>query len=245
MSKENEFKAANIETAIEEGLKELNLNKEEADIEIISKGGLFKKAVVKIEKKAESIDKEENRENEKEQKSQGKQFLEEIFELMNLKCRIEEKARNNELCYYIKGEDVNRIIGYRGETLDALQHLVSNKVNKDEKLYERVIVDADFYRQKREQTLSNLAKRLAKKAAMTGAEVELEPMTAFERRIIHTALQGSKTATTRSEGEGRDRHIVIAPLEYKQESVVQYGSTDFKRTGPKKTKSFGYNKKRF
>lgn len=236
----NEFKASNVETAIEEGLKELNIEKEEAEIEIISKGGFFKKAVVRIEKKKS----EEIGEEEKEEKSQGKIFIEEVLKLMNLECRVEEKIKNKELSFYIKGEEVSKIIGYRGETLDALQHLVSNKINKEEKLYERIIVDADFYRQKREITLTNLAKRLAKKAAMTGEDVELEPMTAFERRVIHSALQESKMASTKSEGEGRERHIIISPLENRKDAV-QYGASDFKKTGPKKTKSFGYNKKRF
>lgn len=258
MNKENEFKAANVETAIEEGLKEMKLDKEQADIEIISKGGLFKKAVVKIDKKqteekeetkekiAEKKDEiAEKKEEQAEQKSKGKIFIEETIKLMNLSCKVEEKVRNNELCFYIKGQDVNKLIGYRGETLDALQHLVANKINKEEKIYDRVVVDADFYRQKREQTLTNLARRLAKKAMNNGVDIELEPMTAFERRIIHTALQESNSATTKSEGEGRDRHIVIMPLEYNNEKVIEYGTTDFKKKGPQKTKKFGYKKKRF
>ena len=108
---------------------------------------------------------------------------------MKINCKVEQKIKDNQLNFYIKGDDARRIIGYRGETLDALQHLVANVVNKKEKNYERVIVDADFYRRKREQTLTNLAKRLAQKAANSGEEIELEPMTAFERRIIHSALQ--------------------------------------------------------
>ena len=156
-----------------------------------------------IIKRKKKIRKENEQEKEKDTNSAGKKYIEDVLRLMKINCKVEQKIKDNQLNFYIKGDDARRIIGYRGETLDALQHLVANVVNKKEKNYERVIVDADFYRRKREQTLTNLAKRLAQKAANSGEEIELEPMTAFERRIIHSALQGSKMASTRSEGEGR------------------------------------------
>lgn len=239
-----EYKAASVEEAIENGLKEMNLNEEDAEIEVLSKGGFFKKAVVVIKRKEESQEKENEQEKEKDTNSAGKKYIEDVLRLMKINCKVEQKIKDNQLIFYIKGDDARRIIGYRGETLDALQHLVANVVNKKEKNYERVIVDADFYRRKREQTLTNLAKRLAQKAANSGEEIELEPMTAFERRIIHSALQGSKMASTRSEGEGRERHVIIMPLN-KEEREIEYGITDFKKNGPKIKKSFGYKKSRF
>lgn len=231
----NEFKGASVDAAIEEGLKKLGIEREDAQKEVLHKGGLFKKAVVKIEKR-----KYEEIENPEE--SSGKKFIEDILNYMNLNCTVEQREKGEEISFFIKGEDANRIIGHRGETLDALQYLVTSKLLSEGKKYQRVVVDADFYRQKREKTLTNLARRLARKAASTGSEVELEPMTSFERRIIHTALQKNKLATTRSEGQGKDRHIVISPLE---EMRLEYGPTSFSKTGPKKTQKFGYKRKRF
>lgn len=264
-----EYKAGSVEAAIELALKELDLTIEQAEIEVVSNGGIFRKAVILVGKKEEEnvVLEEESKEAttqevkkeriapnnvfvEKKSDGEGKEFIENILKLMNIACIVEERQRGGEISFYIKGEDAFKIIGYRGENLDALQHLVTYKLNKDKRNYERVVVDADFYRQKREQTLTNLAKKLAKRAATTGTEVELEPMNAFERRIIHSALQGSKMATTKSEGEGRQRHIVISPLENVEGTSavlenIEYGTTSFSKTGPKRTKSYGYNKKKF
>lgn len=275
MNKKYEFKASGVDAAIDAGLKELNLSREDAEIEIISTGGFLKKAVVAIRKKedaeieaapktAEKAETKtapapERRERtqearsfnynqettQKREDSQAKIFIKKVLELMNIDCSVDERIKGSEIAFYIKGEDAHKIIGYRGETLDALQHLVTCKINKDEKAFERVVVDADFYRQKREQTLINLAKRLAKQAAASNSPVELEPMNAFERRIIHSALQDSKLASTRSDGEGKERHIIITPLEGINENNVQYGSTAFKKTGPVRTKGYGYSRKRF
>ncbi len=271
MDKKYEFKASTVDAAIDAGLKELNLSREDAEIEIISNGGFLKKATVAISKKEKTepetiniaVEQTENKPEkkkrepreravakerapqEKREDSEAKVFVKTVLEFMNINCTVDERIRGSELAFYIKGSEAHKIIGYRGETLDALQHIVTCKVNKDEKKYERIVVDADFYRQKREQTLVNLAKRLARKAADTQAEVELEPMNSFERRIIHSALQDSKLASTRSDGEGKDRHIVILPLETTEEKRIQYGNTSFKKTGPMRTKGYGYSRKRF
>ncbi len=252
MNKQKEFKAGNVEDAIEEGLRELKIDREEANIEIVTKGGFLKKAVVRIEKKEEEKKEEEKKEEDnkeeegaEEYKSTGRTFLEEVLKLMNVSCDIEEKIKDEEICFYIKGNDVSKIIGYRGETLDSLQLLTSNIMNKNLEHYNRIVVDADFYRRRREQTLERLAKRLAKKAVNTEQEVEIEPMPAFERRVVHLTLQDSKWVETKSVGEGRDRHVIIVPLQSGEDAQVEYGSTSFKQMGPKRTRSFGYKKKRF
>jgi len=191
------------------------------------------------------------------EKGCAKDFLTKLIEYMGADCTVEEKARREELCYYIKGSDAHRLIGYRGEGLDALQHLALHVAKNTGCGYDRIVVDADFYRQKREATLGALAKKLARQAAMQGKPVELEPMSASERRMIHSALQGNRFATTHSEGEGRARHIVITPIEgatemarperknREEETRIDYGSTEFTKKGPKKTRSFGYSRKRF
>lgn len=177
------------------------------------------------------------------EKSGAHLYLEGILERMNLQVRVDEKFADDALCFYIAGENASGAIGHRGETLDAIQYLVSVYVNKEkgEGDHIRVTVDADFYREKRKRTLAGLAKRLAKEALRTRREIALEPMNSYERRIIHSTLQDSEEAYTRSEGEGKERHIVITP---KVEEIL-YGDSGFKKAGPSKTRSFGYKKRKF
>ncbi len=102
------------------------------------------------------------------------------------------------------------IIGYRGETLDSLQYLVSLVINKDQECdYKRVILDTENYRNKREETLKKLARRLGNKVKETGRPVKLEPMNPYERRIIHSELQNNNYVETYSEGDEPFRKVVI------------------------------------
>lgn len=102
------------------------------------------------------------------------------------------------------------IIGYRGETLDSLQYLVSLVINKDQSCdYKRVILDTENYRDKREETLKKLARRLGHKVREAGRPVKLEPMNPYERRIIHSELQNNNYVETYSEGEEPFRKVVI------------------------------------
>lgn len=111
----------------------------------------------------------------------------------------------------IEGEDVGFIIGRRGETLDALQYLACLAANRVEPGNKRVVINTGDYREKREKTLEALGRRLAIKAAKTGRKSSLEPMNPYERRIIHTAVQKVNGATSWSEGENLNRHVVIGP----------------------------------
>ncbi|MEG0641036.1 MAG: RNA-binding cell elongation regulator Jag/EloR, partial [Clostridium sp.] len=109
------------------------------------------------------------------------------------------------------GPDMGILIGRRGETLDSLQYLLSlviNKENKDDK-YKRVVIDTENYRKKREETLIRLANKLASRVKKSGSSITLEPMNPYERRVIHSALQGSKIVSTKSEGEEPFRKVVI------------------------------------
>ena len=276
MKESTEFRAATVESAIEKGLKKLNLDKEDAVIEIVSEGGgLFNKAVVKIAAKDDEViveetveieeetevapeteEKKEYRQRERrdrkprperkdyfaEEKAIGKEYLVEIAKYFSDGMRIDAKATEDEICFYISGENANKFIGHRGETLDAIQTLVGQVVNKsrEEKDHVRVTVDADFYRERRKRTLTALAKKLARDAYENKQEISLEPMNSYERRIIHSALQNNDLATTRSEGEGKDRHVVVVP----KCEVMSYGnvSAEFKKKGPKKTKTYGQKK---
>lgn len=187
----------------------------------------------------------ERREYFTEEKAIGKDYIATIAKYINDKARVDAKASEDELCFYIGGEDANVFIGHRGETLDAIQYLAGQVINKGKKEEEhiRVTVDADFYRERRKRTLTGLARKLAAEAYAKKTEISLEPMNSYERRIIHSALQNSMEATTRSEGEGKYRHVVIVP----KCEVMSYGnvSAEFRKKGPGKTKSFGQKRMKF
>ena len=195
-----EVKASSVEKAIEEGLKELGIERENAEIEVLQEGGLFSKAVVTVQRKETPADIVID-------------FLNGLFERMNLRCYADCEVKDEEIVVNITGSDSGVIIGYRGEVLDAIQYLALILVNESGHNFIRVSINAENYREKRIETLESLANRLAYKAYRTGRKVELEPMNPFERRVIHTALQNSKYATTESEGEDMNRHIVIVPKE--------------------------------
>lgn len=136
-------------------------------------------------------------------------FLSELAEKMGLNLSFEVRA-NEELMYIdATGPDTGTIIGKRGATLDAVQYLCSLVVNKDSDNYVRVVMDAENYRSKREQTLKNLANRLAGKVERTGKGITLEPMNPYERKVMHSALQGNPKVLTRSEGRDPYRRVVI------------------------------------
>ena len=178
--KEYEFSAKTVEEAIEEGLAALNLTREQAEIAVLEegkKGGLFSKGVkarVKIGKKMSDGER-------------AVQFLEGLFPLMNVTATAEAEE-GEQVHINILTQNSYAVIGHRGEILDAMQVLAGAVANIGRDEYERVVVDCEDYRAKREQTLCRLAGRIAEKAVRTGRKVSLEPMTPYERRIIHSAL---------------------------------------------------------
>lgn len=138
-------------------------------------------------------------------------FLTEVMEKMGLDVNIKVFANGESVYIDIDGKDSGTVIGKRGQTLDAIQYLTSLVVNKGREGYTRVVIDAEGYRKKREQTLEKLAHRLADKVSRQGRSVRLEPMNPYERKVIHTALQDRAGVTTRSEGEEPYRRVVIEP----------------------------------
>ena len=157
-----------------------------------------------------SVNIREKSENLEElEQSSALDFIKEVIEKMGLNLTV--KAFSNEDCIYIQinGKDSGTIIGKRGQTLDSIQYLTSLVVNKDSEKYIRVIVDAENYRERREKTLEQLAKRLAEKVNRTGRSVRLEPMNPYERKVIHATLQKYSGVTTRSEGEEPYRRVII------------------------------------
>lgn len=202
-----------VEEAIESGLKELGLTKDEAEIKIVeeAKKGFLglnsKKAEVTVDAK-------------KSDGERAKAFLEGLFPIMNVnaKCSIEEE--DEKIVINVVAERGQQVIGYRGETLDALQTLAGAVANIGRDDYRRVVVDCENYREKREETLKSLALKLADKAVREGRKVILEPMAPYERRIIHSALADSKDVTTESDGKEPNRRVVIVPAVITDEEPI-------------------------
>ena len=159
-------------------------------------------------------------------------FLQNVLSKMGITSEVELNEIDDAIALNIVGEDASHAIGYRGETLDALQYLCSLMLNGKRDGFKRVNLDAEGYRAKREKALQRLAHNLEQKVKRTGNPHKLEPMNPYERRVIHTALQSSKFVTTQSEGQGSARHVVISPIE--QNNVLNSPNA------PRKTLNFVY-----
>ena len=139
-------------------------------------------------------------------------FLNNVLKAMKIEnITVSTEKTDDSVSFNIEGEDVGYVIGRRGETLDALQYLTSLVANHVDNSYFKVTVDTGNYREKREKTLEILGRKLAFKAVKTGKKTSLEPMNPYERRIIHTAVQKVNGASSWSEGENANRHVVIGP----------------------------------
>ena len=148
----------------------------------------------------------------KEVENRAKVFLHDVFASMNLgevEITSEYNPADGSLEVDFEGQDMGILIGKRGQTLDSLQYLTSLVVNKGKSNYIRVKLDTEDYRKRRKETLENLARGIAYKVKKTRKTVVLEPMNPYERRIIHSVLQGNKFVETVSEGEEPYRHVVV------------------------------------
>ena len=229
MEEKHIFEGKTSTEAIEKGLKELNLRREDVEINILkdekrSFFSILDPRVVKVEIiKKEKVETKENLEVrvKKEKKAMTTEAIEKAknniskFLKVFLKQFSEEeldfKISNDE--YYITveiiGENTNSLIGYRGETLNAIQTLLSSIANKNIEEKVRVILDISGYKDKRKKVLEELADKISKTVVKTGKKVTLEPMPAYERKIIHSRLQDNKKVTTESVGEEPHRKIVV------------------------------------
>ena len=202
-----EVSAKTLDEAITEACQKLGVTSDKLDYEVVEEGSSgflgigSKPAVIKAAVKVEEASLEEV----------AKSFLNDVFAAMNMNVVVTasydevEKALDIDL----SGDEMGVLIGKRGQTLDSLQYLVSLVVNKDVDDYIIVKVDTENYRQRRKETLENLAKNIAYKVKRTKRPVSLEPMNPYERRIIHYALQNDKYVMTHSEGEEPFRRVVV------------------------------------
>ena len=203
----------------------------------------------KPKKKIDEIEKNEpvSADRQEKAKADAIKFLTDVFKAMKLEASInvEFDAAENELSIDVKAEDMGVLIGKRGQTLDSLQYIVSLAINKDSNEYVKVKLDSENYRIRRKETLENLARNIASKVKRTGRQVSLEPMNSFERRIIHSALQGDPDCETFSEGNDPYRKVVVKPKNegrsyYNNRYNKGYGKKPY---GRKPYHKNGYNKK--
>ena len=138
-------------------------------------------------------------------------FLKDVFKAMDMvvDIKVTENKEEKTMDIELSGEEMGVLIGKRGQTLDSLQYLVSLVVNKYSDEYVRVKIDTENYRERRKETLENLARNIAYKVKRTRKTVSLEPMNPYERRVIHSALQNDRYVTTHSEGEEPYRRVVV------------------------------------
>lgn len=183
-------------------------NKPAAEVKAEAPVRTEKKPEVKREERKQVVRTEEQI---KAMEQDGRKFLESVFKAMELPVEINIVYDKDNDCLDIDfaGEDMGILIGKRGQTLDSLQYLTSLVVNKEQQDYVRVKLDTENYRSRRKDTLENLAKNIAFKVRKTRKPVVLEPMNPYERRIIHSALQGNKFVETYSEGNEPYRHVVV------------------------------------
>ena len=226
-----ETEAPSVDLAIEKALVELNTSRDKVEVEVLSKAGLFAKAQVRVSLKDSVADR-------------LGEFLNGTLERMGLVSRATIKEENGTIYATISGGDSGVAIGYRGEALDAFQYLAATFLNEQKGEFKKVVIDAENYREKRKDTLTELALRLAEKSVRLRRKIALEPMNPFERRIIHSALADSELASTESEGEEPSRYIVIIPkgVELKDERPIKNGEREEHRGG--KNGKNGRNDKR-
>lgn len=220
---QNVFTAKTVDEAIELGLKELNITLDEAEVVILEEGRkkLFGsvKAKVQISKK----------------RSEGKracEFIDGLLEILGIQSVSEVVSEEESIKIDIKTTSSARVIGKRGDVLDAIQCMAGAVANIGREEYKKVVVDCENYRAQREETLKNLAQKLAKTAVETGRKMSLEPMSPYERRIIHSALMDNDQVKTVSEGREPARYIVVIPNNAKPyDRGVRYGEKRGGRDG--------------
>jgi spoIIIJ-associated protein len=212
-----EMTAANVEDAVARGLFELGVDEEDVEVEIIDRGepDEGREAHVRLTVRPEEVQPED------EAVGASRETLRELLAKMHVRGRISshwgeaDEGEEKPLILNVQGDDLGMLIGHKGETLSSLQYvtrvLVAHKLGRAV----NVVVDIENYKNRREEQLRRLAKRMADQAVQQGRTMTLEPMPANERRILHIALRDRKDVTTESVGEGRSRKVTIVPRNQK------------------------------
>jgi len=192
----------NLQTAIKNGLQILNTTEDKVDYKVVAVGGLFRPCKIEIWKNLTEGDKYQ-------------EFLQTVLDKAGFDAKVNKTEDDQKVVLDIVCQDGGDIIGRRGDTLESLRYLTAISL-KGEESTKQVIVDCNDYREKRIATLNKLALNLEKKVVRTNRRVKLEPMNAYERRIIHSALKDSREVETFSEGTEPYRYIVIQKKGYQK-----------------------------
>ena len=233
-----------VEIAIQNGLLECGMKRDEVNVKVVDEGGLFKKAKViltwgeevkteepeVVETKVEEVAVSETTEITEQVQSveeevvekkkrvfdttriqeRGKEFLLGLAKMLDENATCEVSSNENEVTFALHGEKLGKLIGYHGDNLQALQVLLSGLKERGEGGI-RLFLDIDGYKASRNQTIVDLANKTAEQAVKIERNIHLDPMNAYERRIVHTTLQDRDDVTTESTGEGEKRHVVVKP----------------------------------
>ena len=232
-----EVTAKTVEQAIEKGLQMLGVEREDVEYKVINEGSMLKKALVEIYTFANEEERSEFKKNNKNKEvklvkteeetmveiptehveevtSIVTEFLEGILKHMNIEGTVTRGVKNGDIIFKVNGESINNLIGYHGETLEAIQYIINKIVRDRVKDYRRkVYIDVENYRRKRQETVEQIAERVAKKVLTTKRSIKLEPMNSFERKSIHFALSNIEHIATHSEGNEPNRCLVIDYVE--------------------------------
>lgn len=224
-----EITAKTVDDAITDALVQLGTTSDQIEYEVLDRGSSgflgfnSKPAKIKVRRKFTVQDTIE-------------EFLQKVFHAMGLTVEviIKESDEENVFDVELKGDEMGVLIGKRGQTLDSLQYLTNLAINRNTEDYVKVKLDTENYRDRRKETLENLAKNVAYKVKKTKRPVSLEPMNPFERRVIHSALQKDKYVTTHSEGEEPYRHVVVTlknpkPRDEKPEYKKKYNNKKYSK----------------
>ena len=232
-----------VEIAIQNGLLECGMKREEVSVKVVEEGGLFKKAKVILtwgeevqETATEEVQVEEVMPEETEVVEQveetevvkveekpkriidstriqekGKEFLLGLAKILDENATCDVSVNENEVTFALHGEKLGKLIGFHGDNLQALQILLSGLKTRGEGAL-RLFLDVDGYKANRNQAIIDLANKTAEQAIKIERNIHLDPMNAYERRIVHTTLQERDDVTTESTGEGEKRHVVVKPI---------------------------------
>ena len=234
MEEWKEFSAKTADEALTNALIQLETTSDQIDYEVIEEEkngilGLFSKpARIRVRKKEDITD-------------IVRSFLTKTFDAMNLvvEIKIDYDEAERHINIELSGNEMGMLIGKRGQTLDSLQYLTGIVANKKTDNYVKVKIDTENYRQRRKETIENLARNVASKVKKTGRTAFLEPMNPYERRIIHSALQGDKYVDTHSEGDEPHRKVVIS-LNREFSSELPRRNNNYRR----RNNSYSHDRKR-
>jgi spoIIIJ-associated protein len=208
-----------IEEALESALGQLGVPPERVEVEVLEEPG---RAVLGLVPTAAKIRVTVLRENALE----AERLLIDLLRKMNIEATVEHRLDANEegpAIIDVRGDDLGLLIGWRGETLRAMQLLVNTMVRQTLPDAGAVVIDVERYRARREDSVRELALRVADRAKRNQERIGLEPMQPYERRVVHTALAEDPDLSTESEGDEPDRRVVITPKQVRSNAIVDYG----------------------